>query len=148
VSLSRFLVRLRDDTSGAAILEFALLGPAFIAMLLGVLQVGMGLQSYNAMRTLSADVARYAMIQYSTGNRLNNEQLRGYAVAIGQSAPYMLNGDHLSATVTTASTQRVTGATELKLLINYEIPTLFDSMGVTGPTVTYARPIFLTEPDE
>jgi len=142
-----FLARLRDDTAGAAILEFALLGPAFIAMLLGVLQVGIGLQNYNAIRNLSADVARYAMIQYSTGNRLNNEQLRSFAVAHAQGAPYMLNGDRISAAVTTATTQRVTGAVELKLRINYRIPTLFDSMGVRGPALSYTRPVFLTEED-
>lgn len=144
---SSFLRRLRDDATGTAILEFALLGPAFIAMLLGVLQVGIGLQNYNAMRNLSADVARYAMIQYSTGNQLNNEQIRGYAVASGQGAPYLLNGDRLVAAVTTPATQRVSGATELKLQINYRIPTLFDSMGLRGPTLTYTRPIFLTQPE-
>ena len=143
-----FLRRLRDDTSGTAILEFGLLGPAFIAMLLGVLQVGIGLQNYNAMRNLSADVARYAMIQYSTGNRLNNEQLRSYAVAHGQGAPYLLNGDSMTAAVTTAGTQRVSGAVELNLRINYVIPTLFDSMGMRGPSLNYTRPIFLTEADE
>jgi Flp pilus assembly protein TadG len=147
VTRAGFLTRLRGDTSGTAILEFGLLGPAFIAMLLGVLQVGMGLQSYNALRNLSADVARYSMIQYSTGNQLNNEQLRSYAVAMGQGTPYLLNGDRMTAAVTTATTQRVTGATELKLRINYQIPTLFDSMGLRGPSLSYTRPIFLTQPE-
>ena len=42
-----FISRLRQDTLGAAAIEFALIGPAFIVMILGVLQVGMGLQSYK-----------------------------------------------------------------------------------------------------
>jgi len=41
----------------------------------------------------------------------------------------------------------VTGAVELKLRINYRIPTLFDSMGVRGPALSYTRPVFLTEED-
>ena len=48
--------RLRANARGAVAIEFALLGPAFIVMLLGVLQVGIGLQSYNALRNASADV--------------------------------------------------------------------------------------------
>ena len=143
-----FLIRLGKDASGTAILEFGLLGPAFIAMLLGVLQVGIALQNYNALRNLSADTARYAMIQYSTGNRLNSEQLRSYTVAHAQGSPYLLNGDRITAAVTTPGTQRVSGAVELRLQINYSIPTLFDSMGVRGPSISYTRPIFLTEADE
>jgi hypothetical protein len=72
-------------------LEFALVGPAFIVMLMGVLQVGIAMQNYNALRNVSADVARYAMIQYTTGNRLTNDQLNSYATTVAQSAPYLLN---------------------------------------------------------
>jgi Flp pilus assembly protein TadG len=136
---------LRADAQGAVAVEFALLGPAFIAMLLGVLQVGIGLQNYNALRNISADVARHAMVQYSTGNRLSNSQLRSFTMATARQAPYLLRATRMSATVTTATTQRVAGATELTLTVNYQIPTLFDSMGLRGPYIRYTRPVFLTD---
>lgn len=139
-----FARRLKADARGAVAIEFALLGPAFIVMLLGVLQVGIGLQSYNALRNASADVARYAMVQYSTGNRLSNSQLRSVTLSTAQRAPYLLQSDRMSATVTNATTQRVSGATELTLTINYRIPSLLSSMGLEGPYITYTRPVFLT----
>ena len=43
MKLPAFLNRLRRDEHGAAIVEFALLGPAFLLMLMGVLQVGMAM---------------------------------------------------------------------------------------------------------
>ena len=146
MSRLNFLRRLRGDAQGAVAVEFALVGPAFIAMLLGVLQVGIGLQNYNALRNVSADVARHAMVQYSTGNRLSNSQLRSFTLSRARGAPYLLTGSRMSATVTTATTQRVAGATELRIQINYQIPTLFDSMGLEGPYITFTRPIFLTNP--
>lgn len=134
------------DGKGAAALEFALLAPAIIAMLLGVLQVGVAMQNYNALRNVSADVARYAMVQYATGNNLTNDQLRNYALSASVSTPYLLQAARLSATVSDAATQRVTGATEKTLTINYQIIGLFDAMGLRGPEIAYTRPLFLTTP--
>lgn len=140
------LYRLLRDKGGATMVEFALLAPAIIAMMLGVLQVGVALQNYHALRNVSADVARYAMVQYATGNNLTNDQLRNYAISAGGGAPYLLNAARMSASVTDATTQRVTGATEKTLTIHYQILGLFDAMGLRGPYITYTRPIFLTTP--
>ncbi len=85
--MRQFLNRLRRENTGVAAIEFALIGPAFIVMILGVLQVGMGLQSYNALRNLSADVARYSMVQYQTGNALSNSQIRSWARNHAQGPP-------------------------------------------------------------
>ncbi|MCB2065421.1 MAG: pilus assembly protein [Erythrobacter sp.] len=41
--LPTFLTRLRRSDHGAAAVEFALLGPAFLLMMLGVLQVGIAM---------------------------------------------------------------------------------------------------------
>jgi Flp pilus assembly protein TadG len=145
VSALGLIRRLRRDGKGAVAIEFALVGPAFIVMLLGVLQVGIALQNYNALRNVSADVARYAMVQSSTGNNLSNSQLRDIAISTARGAPYLLTSSRMNATVTTATTQRVAGATELTLNVTYQIPTLLDSMGLRGPYITYSRPIFLTD---
>ena len=138
----RFLRRLSRDTKGAAIIEFALLAPALIVMLVGVLQVGVALQSYNALRNVSADVARYAMVQYATGNKLSNQQLSTHATAVAREAPYLLNST-LRVTVTNVATPQVSGTTEKTLSIDYEIPSLLATMGVSAPTINYTRPLFL-----
>jgi len=146
MSLRRFLRAIRLDSTGAAALEFALVGPALIAMLLGVMQIGVGMQNYNALRNVSTEVARYAMVQYATGNNLTNDQLNAYAYNVSENAPYLLQDSRLVAKVTDAATQRVTGATEKTLKLDYQIPSLLDSMGLHGPRITYSRPLFLTTP--
>jgi Flp pilus assembly protein TadG len=69
--MSKFFIRLRalcQDQRGAVAIEFALIGPAFIALLLGVLQIGVALQSYNAIRNVSADIARDVTVPYPHDN--------------------------------------------------------------------------------
>lgn len=138
------LRRLRVDTRGAMVVEFALLAPAFLVMVFGVLYVGMGLQNYNAIRNLSADVARYAMVQQQTGNTLSNTQIRSYALARARGAPYLLNVSSMGAFVTTPATQRVAGVRELQVVITYEVDNMLDFAGIPAPFLTYTRPIFLS----
>jgi Flp pilus assembly protein TadG len=139
------LRRLKPHRAGSTAVEFALLAPAFIAMLLGVLQVGVGMQNYNALRGLSADIARYAMIQQARGNPQSNDALQTYAVSAGRASPYLLRSS-LQAVVTTKATPQVVGVTELTLDLTYQIPSLFTPLGLKGPSISYSRPIFLTTP--
>jgi Flp pilus assembly protein TadG len=140
-----FLQRLGRDKAGVTIVEFALLSPLLIVMLLGVLQVGITLQSYNAVRHISADVARHAMVQYATGNHLGDDELTLYARGVATQAPYLLNST-LIVDVDDVATPAVTGTTEKTLTVTYEIPSMLDTMGLRGPWITYARPLFLTTP--
>lgn len=135
--------RLRSDETGSMAVEFALIGPAFLVMLFGVLQAGIALQNYNALRNISADVARYAMVQYQTGNQLTNSQLRTFALNHSQGAPYLLSTQRLNAAVSDATTQRVTGAREIEITITYQIDSLLDFAGISGPFITYTRPMFV-----
>jgi Flp pilus assembly protein TadG len=146
MSVRHFSRAIGRDTTGATVLEFALVGPALIAMLLGVLQVGIGMQNYNALRNVSTEVARYAMVQYATGNVLTNDQLDAYTYNVSENSPYLLKNGRLIARVTDAATQRVTGATEKTLELEYQIPSLLDPMGLHGPRITYRRPLFLATP--
>lgn len=141
--MRNFLNRLQRDNAGAAAIEFALIGPAFIVMMLGVLQVGLGLQSYNSMRSVSADVARYAMVQYQTGNEITNGQIRSWARNHAQNAPYLLDAQRLFVTVEDAGTQRVAGAKELTITVRYTPTSVLQMIDVDGPTLTFTRPAFL-----
>jgi Flp pilus assembly protein TadG len=137
------LNRLVDDSRASVAVEFSLLAPLFFVLLFGVLQVGVGLQNYNALRNASADVARYAMVQYATGNRISNTQLESYAVGVGRSAPYLLDNESLTATITTPATQRVAGATEKTLKVAYQIDSLVPGLGLNGPYISFSRPLFI-----
>ncbi|WAT18419.1 pilus assembly protein [Aurantiacibacter sp. MUD11] len=126
-------------------IEFGLLGPALLLMLMGVLQVGIAMQNYNALRSLSADVARYAMVQYQTGNDLTNSQIETFAENHALGAPYLLDQNRFNADVDTATNQRVNGARELSITVSYQIDSLLSFAGIEFPFVRYTRPIFLLE---
>ena len=136
--------RFARDLRASVAVEFSLLAPAFFLSLFGVFQVGVGMQNYNALRNTSADVARYAMVQYATGNKLSTAQLQSYAVAVGRSAPYFLNNASLTASVVPAATQRVSGASELTLRVSYQVDSLIPGLGLNGPTISFSRPMFVT----
>ena len=140
----RILRRLARDPRGATAVEFALLAPAFIVMLFGVLQVGIALQNYNAMRSLSADVARYEMIEHAKGTVMTNSALTTYAENLGSGAPYLLIADNLDVTIAPAAAPQISDATELTLTIEYQIPSILASMGLEGPEIDYERPIFVS----
>ena len=135
--------QLLRNTSGSAAVEFALIGPAFLAMFMGVLQLGIGMQNYNALRSISADVARYAVVNYQTSNRLNIAQLQTYTYGIASAPPYGLTRTSLDASVTVAGTQRVTGANEYSIVLTYQVPTFLSIIGIDDIPLTYSRPIFV-----
>ncbi len=137
--------RLGKAEDGAAAVEFGLLATIVITMLLGVLQVGIGMQNYNAVRNVSAEVARYAMVQYETGNKLSNSQIRTYALSTARSAPYLLDHTRVEASVLDAFPQRVAGARELNLQIRYQVPIIIGFLGIPDPQIGYRRPIFLLD---
>lgn len=136
----RHLVR---DTRAAAAVEFALLGPIILTLMFGVLQVGMLMQNYDALRNVASDVSRYAMIQYDTGNMVSNPQLAQYAISTAEGTPYLLENSRLNAQVVDSSTQQVSGAKELTLTITYKAATLLKFVGIGGPYMTYTQRIFL-----
>jgi len=141
--MSKFLSRLRGDRQGSVAIEFALIGPVFITMFLGVLQIGIGMQNYNAMRGISADVARYAVVNYQTANRLTTSQLEDYARSVAAAPPYGLTRSRLTASVALATTQRVAGATEYTMTLDYTVPSVLGIMGMQDIPLSYDRPIFV-----
>jgi Flp pilus assembly protein TadG len=139
------LHRLVADRKGGAAVEFGLLAPAFILMLMGVLQVGVAMQAYNSLRSASSDTAREVSVQYQTDNRLTEPQIAQLGTAKATTAPYLLNSDRLEVTVEMAATQQIPNATELTLNFTYQLPSFLDFAGVSMPEITYTRPIFVSQ---
>ena len=141
-----FAARLRRECSGSTVVEFALLAPVLIGSLLGVLHVGTGLQNYNAMRAVSADVARYAVIEYARGTNPDNAALGTWGTNRATSAAYKLRRDAVNNTqivVVTDATSPIAGVAKKDIVVTVRMPTLFDEMGLRGFRMTYSRPLFL-----
>ncbi len=143
MGLTTLLRRLRRDPAGSVAVEFAMLGSMFIAMLLAVFQIGIALQAYNAIRSASADVARYAAVQYQTDNRLTNTQLRNFAMARATSNTYLLSANNLNVRVQDEADQRIVGARQIRLTLDYQVPTVLETFGLHSPMLSYTRPIFV-----
>ncbi|MGI8944405.1 MAG: TadE/TadG family type IV pilus assembly protein [Qipengyuania sp.] len=133
------------DNSGATIVEFAILAPIIIGLMLGVLQIGLGMQSYSAMRGVASDSARYATIEYQKEVVVANSAIETWAESRAAGAPYLLQSN-FNAAVSDAGTQRVDGATEKTITVTYTPQLILPFMGWVNPTLTFSRPIFLLQP--
>lgn len=134
---------LRSDQDGSAAVEFALVGPAFLAMFMGVMQVGIGMQNYNALRSVSAEAARYAVVNYQRSNLVTAIQIQDYAQTVATTPPYGLTRARFTPFVSTPVVQRVAGATEFQIRLSYRIPTFLSVIGIDDIPLTYTRPIFV-----
>lgn len=143
------LQALRRDSAGSVAVEFALIGPAMLAMMLGVLQFGIGMQNYNALRSVTAEVARYAVTDAQDAAarsnmtlRDTNTQLEQYAREVAADAPYGLQASRLTATITSIPT-RVDGASERRIELRYNIPSVLTVIGINAIPVTYTQTVFI-----
>ena len=143
--MTRVLRRLVAAKGGSTIVELGLLAPMMCALLLGVLQVGIGMHSYNALRGISSDVARYAIVQYQTDNELSNSQLNDYARSVAVQPPYGLQGTDFTVNITNAANQRVAGAKELNFVMTYKIDSFLGVVGLEDFTISFTRPIFVLD---
>lgn len=60
--MRRLFLRLRRDRSGVSAVEFALLAPVFILMIVAVTQMGVLYYAHSALRNAVSEGARYATI--------------------------------------------------------------------------------------
>lgn len=141
--LLQTLRRIARDRRGSAAVEFALLGGFMIALLLAVLQVGIAMQQYNALRGVGGEVARYAVVQYQAHNELSNTQLSIYARSLATRPPYRLPADGMTVSIEDAPTQNVDGAMELRLQIQTQVTSMLGLVGLQDFYISYSRPIFI-----
>ena len=144
--MKKLLISLRRNETAAAAVEFALIGPAFLTMFFGIAQVGVGMQQYNALRSISADTARYTVINYQKSNLLTAIQVQDYANNAAKSAPYGLEANRFTSFVSVPVTQRVTGAAEYQIRVTYRVRTWLGIIGMSDIPLTYTRPIFVLTP--
>lgn len=140
--LRRWLDRIGSDHRGSVLVEFALLAPVIIALLIGVVQVGLHVQNSNAVRNLASDGARMATVAYQRGNQLTAEQVGIMIRSEGVGGKYNLDTDRLEINVT-QPTSRIGGVREMRIQITYDPPNFLSFAGVSALRLTYERPVFL-----
>jgi Flp pilus assembly protein TadG len=138
------LRKLCGHSGGSAAIEFGLIAPAFLLMLLGVFQVGIWMQSYNAMRNSVAETSRNVAVQYQTNNQLTTAQIEDTGLAVATTSPYMLEAASTDVNAVEILPRKFATAREIELTVTYEMPTFLDFAGIEGPEISYARTMFLS----
>ncbi|WP_169829111.1 TadE/TadG family type IV pilus assembly protein [Tsuneonella mangrovi] len=136
----------RTDRRGAALVEFALLAPAFIGLLVGTVMVGFYVQNYNAARNILADMSRFAMVEYQRGDKLDASALQARAVYVATSGKYNLDPGSLNVTVTPVTTQ-VDGVKQMLVKLSYKPPFNIPLVGQVAPSINYQRDIYMFDPN-
>lgn len=131
-----------SDERGGVLVEFALLAPAFITLLVGVVQVGLHIQNSNAVRNLASDGARFAVIEYQRDRQSSTEIMETWIRSRGVGSRYNLDTDRLGVFVTTENS-RIPDTVEMKIQITYDAPDYLAFVGGDVLQLKYDRPVFL-----
>jgi Flp pilus assembly protein TadG len=142
MTLRQFSRRFLADAKGGSAIEFGLLAPAMITMLMGVIWVGIQMKSYNELRSVAADVSRYTVIEYQKSNKLTAAQVSDVAAATAVRLPYALIGDNLDVTVTEPASP-VANTKMLVLQLSYTAPSLLQFAGIGSPTLNFSQTIYV-----
>lgn len=137
------VARLPRDRNGNVLVEFALIGPTMILLLLGILQIGLHIQNYNAVRNLAADGSRFAVVEYQKGTRSATSAIETWIRSRAVSGAYNLDTDRFEVIVTQPTTSALSGLVEMDIAISYEAPDYLWSTAANALTIQYTRPVFL-----
>ena len=136
-------MRVWRSSRAASAVEFALLAPVFFGLLFGVMQIGIYMQNYNAVRSLASDAARFATVEYQKNNKVSATTIRDNITSMGVSAPYFLHASQLTVTVTEVTPSSVSGSRQFNLNLTYALPSLLGGIKIDALTLTHSRPMFV-----
>lgn len=142
MSRAQRLAALLRDARGAAAVEFAILAPIIFGLMLGVLQLGLHMHNFNAIRAVATDTARYTIVEYQKGNKLTDEQIKTKAIALAVNAPYLLDSENLTVNMTRPVTD-VVGTIRMNVEVIYTPTGMLSVLGVGSPTMKFNRPIYV-----
>lgn len=139
---SRPIESLLHDDSGATILEFALLAPLLIAMMMGILSIGLQMHNYNALRSVASDVTRYAVVEYQKENTMSAPQIESVAAALATKPPYRLASSRLDITVTEEASP-IAGAKKFAMTLSYDPFNFLAFYKIGALTLTHEQNIYV-----
>ena len=142
MTVRQILAGLRRSNRASTTVEFAILAPVIFSLMLGVLQLGLHMHNYNAVRSVATDTARWVIVEYQKGNSLTNEQIEGKATAYAVNAPYLLEADNLTTTVNRPITD-IVGTIKMQVQVSYVPRNVLNFIGVSSPTLSVTRPVYV-----
>jgi len=137
------LLRLARNQRGGAAIEFALLAPVFIALMMGVVEVGIYMQNYSAVRSLATDASRFAAVEYQKNNQITESTLETNIRSMAIASPYNLNDDRLTVAVNEVSPSPINGARQFSLTLTYDLPDIVGGTSIDNISIDYSRQLFV-----
>lgn len=137
------LKRILRNERGASVIEFALLAPVFIALMMGVVEVGLYMQNYNAVRSLGSDAARFAAVEYQKNNKISETTLEENIRSMAIASPYQLVDSRLTVEVDEVTPSPVDGARQFNLTLTYNLPDIVGGTSIDNIALNYSRQIFV-----
>jgi hypothetical protein len=135
--------RLARNQRGGAAIEFALLAPVFIALMMGVVEVGVYMQNYSAVRSLATDASRFTAVEYQKNNKISDSTLEDNIRSLAIASPYNLVDSRLSVDVDEVSPSPIDGARQFSLTLTYALPDIVGGTSIDNISIDYTRQLFV-----
>jgi hypothetical protein len=139
----RHLLHLARNQRGGSAVEFALLAPVFIALMMGVVEVGVYMQNYSAVRALATDASRFAAVEYQKNNKITEGTLESNIRSMGIASPYNLVDSRLTIDVDEISPSPINGARQFTLTLTYDLPDIVGGTSIDNISLNYTRQLFV-----
>ena len=133
-----------QNRRASVIVEFAIIGPVLIMLLLGILWTGIQMQKFNALRSIAADVERYTVVEYQKNNKLGALQIKDVATSKAVRPPYGLTGDQLDVEVTQVASP-MSGTKAYSLKLTYTPYDDLKGFGVPAIQMRYSQSIYVSD---
>ena len=114
-----------SNERGSAVIEFALVSPLVILLILGALQLGMVLRANAGLRELAGWGGRRAVISYqivSDNDTIGAATLKSLIQNEAKSRKYNLEGGTLTVTVTNQADTALLTVNRMRLQLTYNYP--------------------------
>jgi Flp pilus assembly protein TadG len=129
--------RLWRDRRGISALEFGLISPVFLFMIIGIGQMGILFEAQAGLRHAVAEGARYATIYVPNSTGVATRPTNAQIIAKVTSSKYGLNASYITGPTITSGTSN--GATYLDITMSYAVPLDFVFYHPPAVTLTETR---------
>ena len=137
--------RLCRDDRGSTVVEFALVSPVLIMLILAALQFGMVLRANAGLRDLAGWAGREAVVSYQlvSDGTIGATQLKNNIVERAENMRYNLRDGTLNVTVTNAADTTLLTVNRVRIQMTYNQPISLPFLPIASVPLRVDRTFFV-----
>ena len=141
-----FATKLRRDARGTTLVEFALASPILIMFMLAVMQIGMTMQAYSALREVISSGGRAAMVAYQdkSDGVMTETQVEDMIKTRASAAGHRLRADDLTVDVTITD-DNVLLAKKIQIDLDYDVELVIPFWKTSALTLSESRMFYVPQ---